>query len=102
MKRSTVLGVIGFTLFFIGAMMMQLVIEPFLFAGGVFVYIGLIIADAKIKQLEHEHHMEQLIELHKKIEASLEDMKNNLGESDEKSDDSDYFDKKRSQTDEEK
>ena len=57
--------------------------------------------DAQLDIERSEKSMEELLVLHKKIKASLAAMQN-LGESDKKSDDSDYFDNKRSEIDKEK
>ncbi len=101
MKRSTKVKWSGFLFFMIGSVLVQQYIEPLFYAGGLSIWIGMMFIDAQLSVERHEKNMEELDVLHKKIEASLQNMQK-LGESDEKSDDSDYFDKKRSQTDKEK
>jgi len=101
MKRSTKMKITGFSFFIIGSIMVQQIISPLLYMGIILMGLAWMFMDAQLDLERHEKNMEELSVLHKKIEASLEQMQN-IGESDEISDDSNYFDKKRSQTQEEK
>ncbi len=85
----------------VGSVLIQQYIEIMFYIGGISLWIGVMFMDAQLDIERHEKNIEELSILHKKIEASLEQMQN-IGESDEISDDSDYFDKKRSQISEEK
>ena len=85
----------------LGSILVQQFIDPLFYMGGIALWIGVMFMDAQLDIERHEKNMEELSVLHKKIEASLEQMQN-IGESDEKSDDSDYFDNKRSEIDKEK
>jgi len=100
-KQSTKTKWTGFIFFFVGSILVQQFIDPLLYIGLIFLGISWMFMNAQLDIERSEKSMEELLVLHKKIEASLEQMKN-LGESDEKSDDSDYFDNKRSEIDKEK
>ncbi len=101
MKKSTKVKWSGFLFFMIGSVLIQQYIEVMFYLGGISLWIGVMFMDAQLDIERHEKNIEELSILHKKIEASLEQMQN-IGESDEISDDSDYFDNKRSEIDKEK
>ena len=101
MKRSTKIETAGFVLFFVGSMFIQMYIDSVLYLGIGMLYIAFMLIDAKLNEIEHEKHMDELHELRNKIDLSLEGMRKFV-ESDEINDDSEYFDNKRSETDKEK
>ena len=93
----------GFALFFVGSLLVQHYIEPLLFWGVVLLFMAYMIIGVMADQIEHETRMAEFIELKGRMQETLDAMgKYTNGESDEISDDSTYFDKKRSQTNEEK
>ena len=75
MKRSTKYGILGFVLFFIGSLLIQMYIETIFFIGIVAMYLSFLLMDAKVNELEHERHVEEFDSLKEKIDESLEKMK---------------------------
>ena len=98
MKKSTVMTWAGFMLFIVGSMLVQLHIDLTLYCGIAMLGISFMLIDAKLNEIQHEGHMEELKKLKKNIDKSLDDMKK-LVESDQtEKDETDYFEKKKSES----
>jgi len=102
MKKSTKIGIGGFLLFFIGSLIVQLYIEPLLYTGLMMLYIAWMLIDAKLNEVIHEGHVEELNRLRESIDKSLEGMKNFVNSDQTKEDEDEYFNSKKSEIDKDK
>ena len=102
MKKSTKMTIVGFTLFFVGSLAIQVYIEPIFFMGIVAMYISFLLIDAKLNEILHEGHVEELNQLRTNIDKSLEDMKKFVDSDQTQEDEEEYFNSKRSEIDKEK
>ena len=97
MKKSTKISILGFFLFFVGSLAIQMYIEPIFFMGIVAMYVSFLLIEAKMSEIIHEGHIEELNQLRINIDKSLEDMKEFVDSGQTKVDEADYFEKKKSQ-----
>jgi len=98
MKKSKKINIAGFVLFFIGSVILQMYIETLLYIGLITLGIAWMFMDAHVGEITHEKHMAELSELRTNIDESLENMKQFIKPGELEEDETDYFDKKRSES----
>ena len=102
MKKSTKISILGFFLFFVGSLAIQMYIEPIFFMGIMAMYISFLLIDAKLNEILHEGHVEELNQLRTNIDKSLEAMKKFVDSDQTKLNEEEYFNSRKSEQDKEK